>query len=195
MASKFYKLTDQSGQTKNGTQWGPGVTHTAEGLLGQCANGLHAYSDPILAVMLNPIHADISHPRLWECEGSDEHLDDRGLKSCCRSLTTVREIPVPEVTTEQRVRFGVFCGMEALRDIDAEWATEWRQWARGWLDGFDRSAEAAARAARAAWAAAWAARAAAWAEAAAWAAAWADKPIDLIALAHRAVSQEAPDAD
>lgn len=30
---RLYKLTDEHGCTRNNTQWGPGVTHTAKGSL------------------------------------------------------------------------------------------------------------------------------------------------------------------
>lgn len=39
-----YKLTNQDGCTWGDTQWGPGVTHTAEGDgTGVCSNGVIHY--------------------------------------------------------------------------------------------------------------------------------------------------------
>ena len=168
---KVYKLTDKAGQTRRGTQWGHGITHTAEGELRLCNNGLHAYSDPLLAVLLNPIHAAIVDPRLWECDGSDQRLDDCGLKTCHRSLTTVKEIPLPEVTTAQRVRFAIYCAREVVGDS----CPKWSQWAERWLTGEDRG-PGAARAAR---------------DAAVAAADAAAEPINLIALARKAIEDEA----
>lgn len=135
---KVYKLTSQNGTTHNGTKWGPGARYEVAGPLEMCGNGIHAYSDPLLAVLLNPIHAEINSPRLWECEASDEHIDDHGLKSCHRWLQTVRELPVPQITTEQRVRFAILCAIDSGADNPA-----WVAWALHWLDGSDRSHEAA----------------------------------------------------
>lgn len=170
---KLYKLTDENGQTKNATQWGEGVEHAATGDAAQdlCSDGwIHAYESPLLAVLLNPIHANFRNPILWEAEGEVEKRDGQ-LKVGCRKLRTLQKIPLPKIKTEQRVKFAVFCA-QAVYD-DAVWHT----WAKNWLSGKDRSAGAAAEAARAAeaWAAENATRIT-------------HKKIDLIALAEKAVS-------
>lgn len=135
---KLYKLTDVHGRTSNQTQWGEGVTHTAPGKGPMCSPGwLHAYTDPLLAVFLNPIHGNFKHPILWEAEG-DVGIEDCGLKVGCTKLTTVKQMPLPEVTREHRVAFGILCAMEVCED------TEWRDWAQKWLSGEDRSERAAA---------------------------------------------------
>jgi hypothetical protein len=170
---KLYKLTDRDGQTRNGTHWGPGVSHSGTGEGGLCGPGwIHAYEHPLVAVLLNPTHADFKNPRLWESEG-EVALRDGQLKCGCKTLTTVREIPLPKITTEMRVRFGILCAKEVCADLS------WNAWADRWLSGGVRSEAAAGTAAAAAWAAfrsaaygsawaAWAAEAAAAAEA--WAA-------------------------
>ena len=54
-----YKLTNENHETYNGTKWGPGVTHETDGHGELCGSGwLHYYDDPLLAVLLNPIHAN-----------------------------------------------------------------------------------------------------------------------------------------
>ena len=160
---KLYKLTDGDGQTRNGTQWGPGVSHSGTGEGELCGPGwIHAYEHPLIAVLLNPIHADFQNPRLWEAEG-DVGLRDGQLKCGCATLTTIREIPLPEITAEMRVRFAILCAKYVRA------CSEWNAWADKWLSGEDRSAEAAAVASRAAYDAsraaydveAWAAEAAA----------------------------------
>ena len=56
---KGYKLTNQEMQTHNGFQWELGEWQETSGEGGLCGPGwLHYYSDPLLAVLLNPIHAD-----------------------------------------------------------------------------------------------------------------------------------------
>lgn len=194
----LYKLTDQKMQTRNGFQWKLGRTETASGEGDLCGPGwLHAYTHPLLAVLLNSIHADIENPRLFECKG-EIGKEDHGLKVGCTSVTPLQEIPLPEITTAQRVRFGILCALEVYQD------PRFVAWANKWLSGEDRSvaaqatawaatAEAAATATtaaaeRAARAAERAARARpAWATAAAWAAE--SKPIDLIALAKKAIQE------
>ena len=169
---RLYKLTDENAQTHGGCQWGEGVTHSGTGEGEMCGPGwVHAYTDPLLAVLLNPIHANFAHPRLWEAEG-DVAKTDHGLKVGCRSLTTIREIPLPEVSIEQRVRFAVLCAQRVCDD------PAWTTWADRWLSGEARSEDTERAADAAAWAA-WAADAA-WAEAAwAWAAARAARTADL----------------
>ncbi|MGA7524525.1 MAG: hypothetical protein WBW84_18890, partial [Acidobacteriaceae bacterium] len=153
---KAYKLTDENGQTMGHTQWAPGVTHTAPGTGDLCSSGwIHTYSHPLLAVLLNPVHADFIRPKLWECEVSGASKDDCGLKQGWESVTTVREIPLPVVSVEQRVRFAILCAKEVYQE------PEFILWADRWLTGEDRSPWAAwAAAASSAWAAA---KAAAWA--------------------------------
>ena len=169
-----YKLTDQNLQTHGGYQWEPGVARETDGRGNLCGPGwLHYYHDPLLSALLNPIHADIADPVLWEAEAEGLHRDDRGLKGGCTRLTLLRRIELPQITTEQRIRFGILCA-KVICDNPA-----WNAWADRWLDGSDRSVETAWEAWAAANATADAAADAAAAEAAAEAA----------ALAARAVAQ------
>ena len=136
-----YKLTDENMRTYGGCQWEIGVAKTSSGEGELCGPGwLHAYTDPLLAVFLNPLYAKFKKPRLFECEG-DVGKTDHGLKIGCTRLTLVREIPVPVVTVEQRVRFAILCAMEVYHD------PKWRVWALSRLSGEDRSARASASAA------------------------------------------------
>jgi hypothetical protein len=191
---KLYKLTDRNGRTHNNTQWGEGITHSGTGEGELCGSGwIHAYTDPALAVLLNSNHANFKSPRLWVAEG-DVVKNDHGLKVGCRTLTTLYEIPLPDITAEQRVRFAILCARSVYHKND-----DWTAWADAWLRGDNRdgavaveAARAARVAARAAWAA-WAAWAAeveveAAAEKAAWAAARAaeSEDIDLITIAAEA---------
>lgn len=166
-----YKLTDQNLQTHGGCQWEIGAPRETDGNGDLCGPGwLHYYHDPLLAVLLNPIHANIDNPILWEAEAEGAHKDDNGLKGGCTKLTLIRQIDLPQITTEQRVRFAILCA----KDICADPA--WNEWAEGWLSSGDRS-----EAERAVWAA--------WAAAAAAAAAAAEKEthLDLIAIARQAL--------
>ncbi len=189
---KLYKLTDSYGKTWGGTQWGPGISHSGTGKGGLCGPGwIHAYEHPLVAVLLNPIHANFKNPRLWEAEG-EVGLRDGQLKCGCKRLTTIREIPLPEITAEMRARFAILCAKEVCADLS------WNAWADKWLSGGDRTQAppwaAAAAAAEAAWASACAAYAAAAARAsacAAYAAAAAREVghgIDIFEIAEKACS-------
>jgi hypothetical protein len=183
----LFKLTDEHGYTRQGHPnallWGPGVTHTATGKRQElCTDGvIHAYTDPLLAMIFNPIHASYHPARLWRAEG--EVIASDALKVGVRSLTVLEEIDLPEISTAQRVRFAILCAWEVCDD------PAWRQWAERWLDGTGRSEKAAAWAALAAAAAA---REAAAREAAREAAAAAalGKPLGLAAIARRAMQEE-----
>jgi hypothetical protein len=170
-----YKLTDQKMRTRNEFQWVLGKEETARGNGLLCSPAwLHAYTDPLLAVLLNPIHADIVNPRLFVADGY-VGATDNGLKVGCTRLVLTAEMPVPQLTTKQRVRFGILCAQAVCTDV------KWNAWAADWLSGHDcsrKAAESAEAEAEVTSAAAWARVAAAWeaaataataAESAAWA--------------------------
>lgn len=194
---KLYKLTDQKFQSYGGCQWGAGVEHVTDGKGEMCGPGfIHAYTDLLLAVLLNAIHSNFDRPVGWEADG-DVAKTDRGLKVGCTRLKTLRQIPLPAVSTDQRVMFAILCAEQVTSDKD------WLSWAAAWKSGQDRSMSAArsAPAPPPPWsAAAWsAAAAAAWsaaasAEAAAESAAEAawSAEIDLVAIAHKAQDTEPP---
>ena len=136
---KCYKLTDQNGKTRNNTQWGEIVSHTASGESGHelCSDGwIHFYTSPFLAALMNPSHANFKSPRLWEAESSGEELHEL-LKSGSKTLTTLKEIPLPEISLIQKVAFSILCGKEVYKDKD------WTAWADKWLSGEDRTTESA----------------------------------------------------
>jgi hypothetical protein len=199
-----YKLTDKNLRTHGGCQLVVGEWHETDGCGHLCGPGwLHCYDAPVLSVLFNCIHAKVSTPRLFECETGEE-VNDRGIKRGVTRMRLVRELEIPCVTIDQRVRFAILCAKKVCVD------PKWNSWADRWLSGADRSkksAEAAGAASRAADAAAeaaeWAAalqlaaaeRAAA--EAAEWAAEWAEaraawdaeaaKNFNLIDIAHQSM--------
>ena len=135
----LYKLTDQKWYTRNGfpnaTKWGPGVEHSAIGPENGplCSDSwIHAYTDPLLAVLFNPIHADIDNPLMWEAEGEIRKQD--GFKAGCRTLKTIRLIDIPVISVPQRVAFAILCAQQTDYSDD-----KWLQWADEWLSGRDRS--------------------------------------------------------
>ena len=168
--SILYKVTDKSGKTKNDTQWGEGVSHTAIGESQElCTNGfIHAYEHPLIAAFMHPAHTSFKNPILWEAEG-EIVIKDGQLKCGVKTLTTLKKIPLPEITLEQRIAIAIHCALTLPQ------SEGYKVWAEKWLSGEDRSRDAAAdaasyAAARAAYAyaaSAAAARAASYADAAA----------------------------
>ena len=178
-----YKLTDKDNRTFNRTLWGENVTHTAPGTGELCSrNWLHAYADPLLAVLLNPAHGnfDADSMKLWV--GSAEVRLRKADKLGCTKLTTLYTLAIPVITTVQKQAFAIFAAKAVYKDVN------WITWANAWLSGEDRSKRAAqetaaayadayvayAATATAAYAAAYAATAADAAYAAAYAATAAD---------------------
>ena len=144
-----YKLTDQDYCTNSGMKWGEGVSHTAKGKGRELCTGdvIHYYTHPLLAVIFNPIHAGIDKPVLWTFRGRSVAFD--GTKGGVKKGTTLKRIPLPVVTTEQRVRFAILCALEVCKD------SQFKKWAEDWLSGKDRTESAAwLAAALAAWSAA-----------------------------------------
>jgi len=144
-----FKLTDKFGQTRRMTQWGNNVSHTAKGNSKKlCSNGfIHYYTHPLLAVLMNPVHADFKSPKLWEAEASGKIINE-ALKSGCKTLRTIKEIPLPEVSGVQKIAFGILCAKEVCK------GKAWNKWADKWLSGEDRSKESADAARSAAYSAA-----------------------------------------
>jgi hypothetical protein len=179
-------------RTHDEFQWELGKEVTTDGNSNELCNKhwLHYYHHPLLAVLLNPIHADIDNPRLFEVKALGKHLNDNGLKGGCTKMTLVKELKVPKITLNQKIAFGILCSLEIYKK------SKYVKWANNWLSGVDRTAYAAGAAYAAATyaAAAYAARAAADADAAAYAAARAAyaaaraaADIDLIKLAKKAL--------
>jgi len=133
-----YKLTTQELTTHNGFQWTPGEWSPLLPGTELCTNGVyHAYPSPELAVILNPIHANLPNPRLWKCSLGGGIDNDNGLKLGAKQMRLDEEMTLPTYTTTQRVAFGILCVLEISKD------EVFRGWAEKWLSGEDRSAEVA----------------------------------------------------
>ena len=146
-----WKLTDADHRTRGGTQWGEGVTNPCgvlDGRNGLCSGSwYHAYESPYIGLLLNPTHADIANPVLWQAEYRGAVTDDSGRKFGATELRTVRIVEAPVVTHTHRVAFAIYCAAQILTESRNE---VWFSWAYKWLSGEDRSANAANAAAYAA---------------------------------------------
>lgn len=127
--TRLYKLTDEHDRTRGPTQWGAVVSHRGTGDGNLCGPGwIHAYTHPLLALMFNPVHANIQSPHLWESDG-EVARHDLGTKVGCLSLTTLWRLPLPQVSPQQRVNFGLLCAQRVYSD------GVWGSWAQGRLAG------------------------------------------------------------
>ena len=202
------KLTKQDGTTKNNTVWGEGVAHSVPPC--ECpkmcsGDVLHAYTSLNLAFLMNPIHAGISDPRVFEAEG-DVVVSD-SLKVGCFTLTTTKEISAPAwvgSADENRVRvlFAVLCAESVLHLFEEKHPNDDRprkaiEAARNYIgtNEYDAAYADAAYAAYAAGAAGAAAYAtAAYATNAAYAAVYAVYAVDAADAAYVAAAAYAADA-
>jgi hypothetical protein len=159
-----YKLVTQDYKTRKGqeneTTWEIGKTVTAESSsIELCSAGvIHSYETPELAVLLNPIHANIQNPRLLVIECSEIVAQDWG-KAGHKSVTAIKEIPLPIIGLKQKIAFSILCSLAVYKD------PKYVIWANNWLSNFDNTTEAAEAAADVALAAETAAEAARFASA------------------------------
>jgi hypothetical protein len=198
---KVYKLTTQDGYTRKGedneTKWARGykLSLPVKDNPELCtADVIHAYKNINLGLLLNPQHADIANPQIWECKG-DICVEDWG-KCGCFELTTINKIKNPTWYKDNsqmvQVAFAILCAESVLQHYEDKFPNDDRprkaieaakQYLKTKLAAYAAAADAAADAAAYA-AAAYAADAAAYA--AAYAADAAD--IDFCDLADKAVA-------
>jgi len=142
------KVTLPNGRSKaNATiVWEEGVTHYAKkGEVVPCTDtAIHFYEHPLLAVFFAPLHTYDCEFILWEYVPVGKIKTD-GCKSWSEGGTTIRQIEIPILTTEQRVSIAIQAALLVCKN------PLFVVWAKGWLDGSDRSEwsadKAAARAA------------------------------------------------
>ena len=135
---KVYKLTNKYCETRNNTLFEIGkpvkATGTGKDL---CSDGwIHFYQDPIIAVIMNPIHANFNPPRLFEAEAVGELLLEP-LKGGCKELTLIKELELPVVTMTNKISFGIYCALKVYKD------PKFVLWADKWLSGTNRNSAAA----------------------------------------------------
>ena len=141
---ELYKLTNERGRTRerypNCLQWGKNVTHEAAGPPGQrlsTDSWVHCYAHELVAAMRDCQDGYYGpNARLWQCTGEGAQLSD-GLKWGFRRITTLQEVPLPEVTAEQRVHWGILCSLQVYKEQG------YTKWAMGWLNGTERHQNAA----------------------------------------------------
>ena len=159
-----YKLTDSEMKTHKGFQWELGKWYETTGKWSLCSPGwLHFYNDPLVGMFMNPIHGNIQNPRLFRVEVKGKFLDNSRVKCGYTKARLLEELPVPEISMVQKIRFAILCAKKVYKN------KKWNEWANNWLSGKNRTKKSAARvadavsaadAANAAWNAAYAPHAA-----------------------------------
>ena len=96
-----------------------------------CTNQvLHAYTCPILALLLNPIHADIINPRLFEAEGEIVIADWD--KCGTFNLTLTNELSLPEWWSDKdkrkkvQISFAILCAKAVLPIFENQFLSDTR---------------------------------------------------------------------
>ena len=189
MSEIRYKLTDENQCTYKGFKWEKNKWYKTNGTGPLCTAGwLHCYSDPLLGMFLNPIHANFKNPKVWKVEVKGESITDIGLKEGWTKMRLLEEVSVPQISTEQRIRFAILCAKVVYKE------EKWNTWVDDVLSRKDYtgaptiySSEVGAASAAKAKAAAGAAEVVAWAVMAVVWAAEAAEGLDLITIAHEAI--------
>ena len=133
-----YKLTDSEMRTHNGFQWELGKWYKTTGKGKLCSPGwLHFYNDPLVGMFLNLTYVNIGNSRLFRAEVKGKGLNDHGLKCGYSRARLIEELPVPQISFVQRVRFAILCAKKVYKE------KEWSKWANNWLSGKDRTEESA----------------------------------------------------
>ena len=94
-------------------------------------NAFEFGDSPLVAIMLNPWHAELDSPKMLEFQFSQVAL----VKDDPRINMQVREIETPSVTTDQKIVFALMVLTEVYEN------ESFMQWAKHWICGSDRSAE------------------------------------------------------
>ena len=125
-------------RTYNEFQWELGKWYetTGEGEIFS-PGWFYFYNDPLVGLFMNPVHANIENPRLFRAEVKGKFLDDNGLKCGYSRAKLVEELPVPQISSVQWVRFAILCAKEVYK------GKKWNKWADNWLSGKNRAINAA----------------------------------------------------
>jgi len=140
-----YKLTDRHAKTRPGScnecRWAPGMVREACGTRDSlCSNSyIHWYDSPEIAVFLNPIHNWFVPARLWEVEASGKIKLSGPLKGGSKRVRIIRELPLPAITPEQRVKIAILCALTCSDE------PVFVLWAERWFEGSDRSSNGGAK--------------------------------------------------
>jgi len=140
--NKRYKLiereavkTENGGEKEEKFDWKLKKWKEVEGdkeFFGVFSEGwLHCYSDPLIAILLNPINENIQNPRIFEVEVDGKEAYNN-MKYAYKKMRLIKEVNVPKITLEQKVKFAVLCALEVCTD------NKFTSWAKDWYGGKKR---------------------------------------------------------
>jgi len=132
-----YILADSANRTRNGSRVFPGrstfSSQASNNIVAQNASDIGA--SPLVAIMLNPWHAQLENPKMLELHFTSIAIDS----SHPTIRMNVREVEVPEITTDQKIIFALLTISEIYKN------DQFNRWASAWISGSDRSAESAGK--------------------------------------------------
>lgn len=132
-----YILANLDNHTRRGSRLFPGnssfSSQASNNIVAQNASEIGA--SPLVAIMLNPWHAQLDEAKMLELHFTTTAFtaSDPAIKM------NVREVVVPEITTDQKIIFALMVIAEVYRN------DQFNQWAEKWINGSDRSAESAGK--------------------------------------------------
>ncbi|MEE8388535.1 MAG: hypothetical protein V3R65_08160 [Acidiferrobacterales bacterium] len=132
-----YLLANSINHTRRGSCIVPGrssfLPQEPNNIIAENASEIGA--SPLVAIMLNPWHAQLDKPKMLEMLFTTAAADT----STPTISMDVREVDVPETTTDQKIIF-------ALMVISEVYGNEqFDQWAEKWINGSDRGAQSAGK--------------------------------------------------
>jgi hypothetical protein len=132
-----YLLTDAENHTWRGSTIYPGRSvysmNTQNNIV--ATNASEIGESPLVAIMLNPWHAEVENQKMLELEFSMISM----VKHDPRINLLIRETQTPSVTTDQKIVF-------ALMVIQDVYKNEvFNNWSDNWISGNDRSPESAGK--------------------------------------------------
>ncbi|MEE8481990.1 MAG: hypothetical protein V3S12_01425 [Acidiferrobacterales bacterium] len=132
-----YILADSDNRTRRGDYIFPSgssfSSQSSSNIVSENASEIAA--TPLVAIMLNPWHAQLDNPKMLKMHFTTE-LDDTNDPIF---RTNVCEVPMPEATTDQKIIFALLVIKQVYKN------TEFNQWAEKWITGSDRGAASAGK--------------------------------------------------
>ena len=89
---------------------------------------LHAFTHPIIAMLLNRVYVDADDPKVWRCRGKIAHLAIDKL-AYCNELTTEQLMVKPNIGLYTRMKFGFACVDKVYKN------TAFHNWMLDWFGG------------------------------------------------------------
>lgn len=132
-----YLLANSANHTRRGSSIFPGCSSFSS----QAPNNIVAENaseigtSPLVAIMLNPWHAQLGKPKMLEMQFTTVAVDS----SAPTISMDVREVDVPETTTDQKIIFALMVISEVYGN------KQFNQWAAKWINGSDRGAQSAGK--------------------------------------------------